>query len=269
MLDIKKLKEIQKELDKRVEEEYFQNVQRSFIELLSNPKLISELSGDKRIRELTQSSRVLNNWEKKGIIDSGREDKNQWRKFSTLEAIWLNLVDVLREFGLSLTAVAKIKSKLFDHEGSKVIPLQYALLHSILREPIILVIFSNGTVLLQPLEVYKEMIGKITYPHIAVNVLDIAKKEFPHNSFESVSLNEKKELSEKELILLYYLRTGKYEWIKLRMKNDEIYLIEGQKKFNSKSRMTDIINNSEFQSIEIMTEDKEIKKISVTEKFKI
>lgn len=68
--------------------------------------------------DLTISYRTLNHYDSTGILISERTNPNQWRKFSSIEFIWIELVMELREIGMPLSKILILKNKLFE-EGKK------------------------------------------------------------------------------------------------------------------------------------------------------
>lgn len=68
--------------------------------------------------DLTVSYRTLNHYDTKGILISVRTNPYQWRKFNSIEFVWIELVMTLREIGMPLSKVLILKNKLFE-EGKK------------------------------------------------------------------------------------------------------------------------------------------------------
>ena len=67
---------------------------------------------DIKISNTFLSSRVLNHWQKRGLIDDERINGKGWRKFSSSEAIWLGIVRKLRKFGMDFDKIKKVKESL-------------------------------------------------------------------------------------------------------------------------------------------------------------
>ena len=57
----------------------------------------------------TYSARVLNHWEKEGVIGDLRDGGRGWRKYSQLDRIWIQLVQQLRAFGYPLVNIKQLK----------------------------------------------------------------------------------------------------------------------------------------------------------------
>lgn len=247
-LDIKNLRRLQKDLDRKANEEQMVNY------ILRSEQIDKYIDFEKAKKKVEQSPRVLNNWAQQGIITSPEEGKK--RTYSRLDAIWIELVAQLREFGLGLEKIKRVRDFLFENkiEGSNFSPLKYAIVYSLMVEPYILLIYNDGTINLMSKSQYLSYLNNqfILPIHISVNLLDVSKTEFPKNSFADFSnTSDVTSLTQKELELLYYLRTGDYDEIKVRMENGEIYLIESSMKLNVNTKVVDIINKSAFQDIEI------------------
>jgi hypothetical protein len=72
-------------------------------------------------KEVGLSSKLINDWIKAGIIDEGKEDnKDQWRKFSLVEGVWLKFVEELRFFGVGLNEIKGYKKRLFDIDMERI-----------------------------------------------------------------------------------------------------------------------------------------------------
>lgn len=63
------------------------------------------------------SCRVMNHWEAQDLIECERNNDSGWRKFSIIEYVWLRIVHKLRELGLPLAKIAKIKPFYFEREN--------------------------------------------------------------------------------------------------------------------------------------------------------
>lgn len=55
------------------------------------------------------SYRNVNHWEEMGLLFDDENRKDGWRKFSIVELVWLHIIKELREYGMSLEAIKKVK----------------------------------------------------------------------------------------------------------------------------------------------------------------
>jgi len=270
MLDIKRLKEIQTDLDKKAKEEFYENLNEEVIQFLQS-KFFKDHFLAKTRKQTQQSARVLNNWENEGLIDRINPNEGKTRKFSKGQSIWLDLVSQLREFGFPLEKIKNLRKGLFISPVKKFSPFEYALMHSIVQEAIILIIKDDATFSLIPESLYIEYLKKtILPPHLHFNLLNLSESEFPNNNFNmEIAVSIKSNLTEQELELIYFLRTGDFESIKIRLKDGLIYLLEGTKKLSNQARIVDILKNADYQNIEIITEQGRVVNIASTIKKKI
>jgi len=261
-LDIKKLRALTPYFNMRANEEKLVDY------ILSSERIEKYIEFNRVRKKVDQSSRVLNNWAQLGIISDPEPGKK--RTYNKLEAIWIDLVSQLREFGFSLEKIKSVHDLLFESniEGSSFSPIKYAIVYSLMIEPYILLVFNNGTINLMSKSKYINYLNDefILPPHISINFLHVSESEFPNNSFTKFfSAADLTNLTEKELELLYYLRTGDYDNIKVKMNDGEIYLIESSKKVNVDTKVIDIINKNLYQDIEIKVRDGKAVLISTTE----
>lgn len=272
MLDIKKLKELQKDIKQKARQEQ----KEEFIQFLLNSSDFNIDAIEDKYKpdlDISNTSRTLNHWAENGIIPP--VEKGKQKRYDRVETIWIEIVITLRDFGLTLDAIKNVKYELFDktHQELGLSMLHYAFLHSILVEPYILMVYANGNVNFMSKSKYLDYqseIEEILPPHIYINLLNIAEKLYPHNSFTQITNGTQiAKLNDKEIKLLYFLRTGDYESIKIRLKNGEAYLLEGTKKVNANTNSIKAINNCEFQDIEIKMKSGKTACISVTEFKKI
>ena len=176
----------------------------------------------------------------------------------------------MREFGLELDKILKIRERLFFEERNNFRMIDFCLMYSILKEPYIMTISSEGDTSFMTSQHYGEVITTQSRPpHIVFNFYFLAKDIFPNNNFNIVQKDASTtNLSATEMKLLYYLRTGDYKEIKVRLSNGEVYLIEATRKMDPKDQIADIIREAKFQSIEIKVDDDRVVHIQTTEKIK-
>jgi hypothetical protein len=271
MLNLKKLKEFQIELIERINNDLREEVEDEVIQFLKSPAFKNNFVAQKNRKETKQSARVLNNWEKEGLIDKINTEDGKFRTYNKSQAIWLDIVTSLREFGFPLDKIRGVKEELFNTRIGKFFPFEFAIMQSVLAEPMILVIYQDAKINLLSNSQYQNLllIHPIA-PHLHFNLLNLATTEFPYNNFTTIEKTSKtQDLSDKEVALLYFIRTGDFESIKIRMKEGDVYLLEGTKKIANKKRITEIINQGDFQDIEIKTQNGEIVHISSTKKIKL
>jgi DNA-binding transcriptional MerR regulator len=66
-------------------------------------------------REMGVSYRTINHYLEKGIISKQKDSKkNNWKQFTPIEFIWIQIVISCRNFGVSINNLCKLKSKIFE-----------------------------------------------------------------------------------------------------------------------------------------------------------
>lgn len=66
-----------------------------------------------QLSDIGMTSKVAYDWEKAGVYPKGRRSKFR-RQYNGIEYVWLRMVTELREFGLSIAAILKLKDFLFS-----------------------------------------------------------------------------------------------------------------------------------------------------------
>ena len=101
----------------------------SFFDNEENEKVIAQLTQASRDKGAeTYSARVLNHWEKEGVIGDLRDGGRGWRKYSQLDRILIQLVQQLRAFGYPLVNIKQLKEAI-DKESLLEFAIGYSKLH--------------------------------------------------------------------------------------------------------------------------------------------
>ena len=113
----------------------------SFFDNEENEKVIAQLTQASRDKGAeTYSARVLNHWEKEGVIGDLRDGGRGWRKYSQLDRIWIQLVQQLRAFGYPLVNIKQLKEAI-DKESL----LEFAIGYSKLYKKSLRLLVTAGT----------------------------------------------------------------------------------------------------------------------------
>lgn len=82
---------------------------------LHNGKILNYLHEKQFTRSNTPlSSRILNNWTEQSLLDDCRSKKGHgWRKFSTIDLVFIAVLNELRRFGFSINRLIVVKEFLF------------------------------------------------------------------------------------------------------------------------------------------------------------
>lgn len=207
-------------------------------------------------KETGLSYRVVNHWEKQGLIDSARSKGKGWRKYSPLEVARVLLLLELRAFGLPLKMLSLVKECLFNDQVFKsrddhsiTIFEFYLFLVIAKRLPISVLVFADGVahpVTEEQFQLTTEVLHLDN--HVRINLNNIAQTIFSATSLKP-AYNIRTELSEKELELLLHIRTSNFESIQIRTKDGKIQSFEKEAVTNE----ADILNIAKESNIQDLT----------------
>ncbi|WP_395043644.1 hypothetical protein, partial [Flavobacterium sp.] len=270
-LDFVKLVEFKKQLDQEIHQEMMEDLTKDLIGFVLDEDLKQSFREEKSRKFTEQSKRVLSYWVKKGVLKpADRSKEGAWFQFDKIESIWIDIVTQIREFGLDLDKLLIIREALFTETVPNFRLIDFCLMHSILKEPYLMIVYPSGKISTISLELYSKTIATENLPpHLVFNFFYLAKDIFPNNNF-NLALKDPKsaDLSPAEMKILYYLRTGDFKDIKVRMQEGETYLLEVSRKIDTNDKIIEIIRNGKYQNIEIITENGKIVSINSTEKIK-
>ena len=217
------------------------------------------------ISEVAQS-RILNHWEKEGVLNDKRNEGRGWRRYSPMEVIWIHIVIELIKFNFSLANLIVLKSaleKLSEKvEFSEMPELELYVRHSLSKpKPVYLMVLPDGNGFIgfkKELDDLKE-IGFVG-SHISIDLLAILKKVFPKLSLK-VEFKIDWELSNSESELLSDIRSGRFDEIALELKDGKIKRYEASELIEDKFLFRQVAREYPFQRIE--TSIKEGNKVSM------
>ncbi|WP_303404665.1 MerR family transcriptional regulator [Zobellia sp. 1_MG-2023] len=67
-----------------------------------------------RKKDINISYRLINHYDKMGLIEDKRESQKEWRKFNGFDLIWLNIIEELRNIGISIDNLKLLKENIFN-----------------------------------------------------------------------------------------------------------------------------------------------------------
>ncbi len=123
---------------------------------MRNLEVLSQRNCELKIDTL--SYRTLHHWDSIGLIECQRESGSGWRRFNLVEAIWVHVIIELRNMGISLNSISKVKSIFFEKiPDSHLKFFDYYLIDALyFKTPTFFVISSEGD---SEFLSYEEMIG--------------------------------------------------------------------------------------------------------------
>jgi len=269
-IDVKELKKI---LNRIAKAEVEQNTKANLVNIVLEDD-IKETYRNGRERDLPElSKRVLSHWVKKGLIEAEQSKEGGWYYVNRVEKIWIKIITQLRKFGVELENIKRIREQLFakPEEVSGFYLTEFALVYSVLKSPYIMIVFDDGEIRMMTSQLYGRYIAEDALPpHLTFNFFHLANEMFPNNKFdllndESISDN----MTTEEQKLLYYLKTGDYDNIKVRMKDGDIYFLDCTMKSHNPATINRILNEGGYQDIQIKKADGKIVLIECTDKIRL
>jgi DNA-binding transcriptional MerR regulator len=244
--------------------QYFKNVENNKVSQVLN-------STDRKIKLESVSSRVLNGWEKEGLLTMQREGQ-EWRRFSILDALWVKIIKELRDFGMSREQV-KTAKKCLEFESEKcgvAMPMLefYTAFVIGAKMPVMLLVFRDGAAVpcsVTQYKVAKEVVGVDN--HIQISLNDLLQDMFPDVDLKP-SIKNEAPFSVNEMELLAYLSLGKFESITVKFNNGKMEQFEGVQRIKAKKRIQEIMQEHKYQNITLQEEDGNITAIFQTIKKK-
>lgn len=238
------------------------------------------------------TSKMLNHWEKCEIIPFKDEfEKHRERRFSTTELMWFFVVVQLREFGLSLQKIGRVKEHLiklekelvddaisFEFHKDKVSdwsarssPVLDVVLHySYFQFQTVFLIVDTegrGTLLTQHEYCYKadnEEIGSC----LIIDLKKIVSGMFPNRDFAKRPLSEIRKLDRDILGIVTMLYQGKVSELTVKKKGGEIDRAHITTIEDANAIMSKLMREADYQEITIQQEKGSVKHIRRTEKVK-
>ena len=196
------------------------------------------------IRKETISSRVLNHWHNKGILDDNRINKTGWRKLNTIEILWINIIKKLRVFGFDLDRIRLVKKNLESFNLSKkkgeFAVLDFYLGYSIVyKKPVKLLVFSNGDTIIGRQVDIDLSNHFLEEDYISIDIPKLVNKLKIGPEIETDYINYSSSNIEKEITKGIYLENLKSIKIKV---NDEDILLEKEHIKYSRDEIKSLIN---------------------------
>jgi hypothetical protein len=219
-------------------------------------------------------ARVINLWIKDELLDDDRDESQRWHKFSLVEVIWVNIIEELRDTGYSKEKIKKVKDQLLLSiigVNSKYPYLEFHLISSILYgRPFFILIDKDGNSNIVGLDNYIAILNSEDVScHTVLSLDGLFKKLMAKIDKSKWTFTELFQLSKEELELLTFIKSNDFQSIKVVKRNGEIDRMEGTERINPGKRMVDILNQGDYQNIEVKQENGKVVCIHRTVKRKI
>lgn len=87
------------------------------VEREKNIYFLKEIVRNVYIKDTWLTYRTINHWTEVWLLDDDREDKKTWRKFNVMELVWIEILNKLRWFWVSIKSMQVIKNYIFPIES--------------------------------------------------------------------------------------------------------------------------------------------------------
>jgi len=229
-----------------------------------------------KISEEAISARVLTHWQKFGLISDDRPQGKGWRKFSTSERIWIHCIIKLREFGLDLNKIKKVKENLelySEKDKTSTFPqLDFYLLYAMMSNtPTKLIVFADGESLLgRQLDIdFAKSFNNIKDDYISIDLNMLFNKGTKGNKIATTYINPTPPITtEAERELTNSIKNKNIRSIKMTIDNGNEFHLDKEFILSSKQEMLMLLNKLQYgEATTIKKGNKRIYK--VTEKTRI
>lgn len=217
----------------------------------NSPYILRQLNEKKFGIPQGLSYRIINHWSELGLIDEDRAIERGWRKFSTVEILWLAIIYELRKFGFSSGNILRVKQNIGPHSQL----LAYYFVESLLNKPSISILIAEdgaSDVAKEAEIIYKKMGVDLNKHHIRLNFNSLVQ-----GFFRDIDMSPKQifwsPLREDEKKLLKLISMGNFEYIKITFRNNKIKIIDVTEKLDANRSIIDILKDRDYQSIQIKT----------------
>ncbi|MCT4664230.1 MAG: hypothetical protein N4A45_03225 [Flavobacteriales bacterium] len=252
MLDINKLKELTPSIQNNAIVDVLDSTNINILNLSKN-KIINKSLNLKSKGSDNVSSRVINNWIEKGVVQIDKNDSAKNNRFNKVESIWMEVLIELREYGLPLKIIKRVREVLFNIVINDFYLFKYCIIHSIIGDEKILMVQKDG---------YTKFESKVTYQkqlpngsHIHIPFTQILAYCFPKNTlYFDYKIKDVYSDIEK-LKLLFFLRTGSFIYMKIFVNDSDVRYIEEPSSLVKNKPLLKIIRNWEFSKIQIGIDD--------------
>lgn len=264
LMDITKLKEYQNKINVNALKEIYEELPIGIIDFTKSITADQRIENYKSGRKTDQSARVINSWISQGLIEVNNSDKGKIKRFNRLNSIWLNLIIEARKFGVPIEYIKQIQRDLFTSPIKNFSLIRFSILETILRQPKILIILEEGHAKVLSSKIYVDYINRNLLPsHLSFKFLDFIIPEYPKNAFELDFQIEDVYKYPNRVNLLYYLKTGDFESMKIFITDNDVRLIDNPSILYQNTELLNIISKWKFEKVLVSIKD-ETEPISIS-----
>lgn len=255
-LDIEKAKQQEESLSKKALLDVYGDLSSELIHFLKNDVLNYCLQEYKTGIKPEHPARIVNSWLAQDVIKLQDGDKGKIKRFNRLENIWLNIVFEARKFGIPIDTLKDTRKTLLESPIKDFSLFKLEIIKTLFSIPQILYIPIEGYARLYSFEAYMRWFPKGRFPvHAIFKLEDYIALEYPNNAL-SADFKIQNPLEDKnKMLLLYFLKTGDYQYLKFHLKEGDIRFIENSQSLLQNEEVMWSINSWNFQKIDIAIND--------------
>lgn len=201
-----------------------------------NTQRIRDFMTDRRysVADTNATYRTINHWDESGLIPEGaKQDGSSWRKFTIVELAWLEAVSRMREFGLSIETIKKVKDNVinWDRKDKRYRQFEFFLFYSLCsdHDPYI-VVFRDGQGFLNTIEGVEN--AKMLNGNQDILCISL-KSLLEHFGFKVTTPKTMLGLTEAEVQVLIALRITKDDEILIKARDGSVKRIDRTKIYSS------------------------------------
>ncbi len=194
------------------------------------------------VSDSKMTSRVLSHWDDLKLLPQGI-NKDGWKKFTLVELVWMEALQRMRDFGLSLEKIREVKDDVLDwDESEKRYPVfEFYIANAwILEDDPYIVITQNGSDIGSSAEIENSKLMNDSIHMFLISLKSILRSlgmtiEKPMKLYS---------LSDAEVETLFLIRSGDVEGLNMRIKDQKITEIEFSEMIQGdESRSRDSLKN--------------------------
>jgi DNA-binding transcriptional MerR regulator len=167
------------------------------------------------------SARVISHWEQEGLFNIQRETKEDWRRYSLMDLLWIKIINELRTFNIGLENIKHIKQSLIGTQNKFEYGIleHYAALIHLQRVPVSLIIFADFRTEIATVSEFVDLTrGNEKLNYISIGLNGLMNDLFPDIDLLPVQRNLI-EVTEIEQEILKTIGLKEVEEIKLLIEN--------------------------------------------------
>jgi len=229
-----------------------------------------------RVADTPLSYRQINYLDNADILKDSRKSEKEWRKFSLKEIVFFVLGQKLRKYGLSDDYLKKIGDGFFKKENSQqsdfVVIMTLSGLHIIITQEENGEVYFNDAIADDFYNGKQSVLIKINLNEVVNDVLEkIRGKREEYKTYDDMVKGlTTDDLSGKETEILEIIRNKDYKTITIRKKDNEEFVIKGEKaKTADEKELMKILREKDFIDINITKRNGVIANVKVKDNFKL